>query len=609
MEGNVEMSQTIDSQQLLFAIQEGARRLINGKQELNKINVFPVADGDTGSNLASLMQTVLEETEGEYHSVKSVFEKVADASLIGARGNSGLIFAQYLNGIYNHMLTFDEPSSLQNFVKSAKAATIEACQAIENPIEGTIITVIRVWGEALSFISDKNDSISLEKLLLNALNEVKKAVENTTSQLKILQQNSVVDAGARGFYLFIEGFTQALINKEKVPFSNSITAEKIDFAVPKDFHEQVAQPVQRYCTEVLLSDVVLSKEEIQKGLIQFGDSIVVAVNRGKARIHIHSNRPEEVLRYLNEVGKPLQQKADDMLLQYEVNRKQKHSIALVTDSIADVPEEYLLDNQIHVLPMTLLIDTTSYIDKITVKSNQFFELLEKSQDRPTSSQPNIKTIENLFSFLETKYEQILVITVASSLSGTYRTIKEIAQKRKTKHTKIEVIDSQKNSAAEGLLVMQANKWLEEGFGFEELIEKVKHLRQQTNIFVSVDTLEPMIASGRIPKKVGQLAEWFNIKPVVSLDGEGNGKLSNISFSLAGTEQKIIKKIKQMNQNKQISSYAIVHGAATDRAEKLAVKVQNAIGLAPSYIMDISAVIALGAGKGSVGIALIYEEGK
>ena len=97
------------------------------------------------------------------------------------------------------------------------------------------------------------------------------------------------------------------------------------------------EPVYRYCTEILLDHVTLTKEELQNNLRSFGDSLIVAVNRGKARVHIHSNQPAEVLGYLSSVGKPIQQKADDMLLQYKVNQRRKAPIALVTDSIADIP--------------------------------------------------------------------------------------------------------------------------------------------------------------------------------------------------------------------------------------------------------------------------------
>lgn len=161
-------------------------------------------------------------------------------------------------------------------------------------------------------------------------------------------------------------------------------------------HMHTEEPVYRYCTEILLDHVTLTKEELQNNLRSFGDSLIVAVNRGKARVHIHSNQPAEVLGYLSSVGKPIQQKADDMLLQYQVNQRRKAPIALVTDSIADIPAEYLLDHQIHVLPMNILMGDTSYIDKITLLTKQFLTLSKQTEEPATSSQPALKTVEQLF---------------------------------------------------------------------------------------------------------------------------------------------------------------------------------------------------------------------
>lgn len=446
-----QVNQSIDPKKLRLAFQQGALQLIQHKQRLNQINVFPVSDGDTGSNLASLMQAILEETTDESQTVIEVFEKVADASLIGARGNSGIIFAQYFNGIYNHLLKLEETDSVKSFLESVKVAITEAYQAIERPVEGTIITVIRSWAEALS-----NGEPNLENLLSNALLTAKTALENTPNQLKVLKKNQVVDAGAQGFYFFIEGFTHAFVAKNDL--QPEVKQQKITLDYSKENHAHVTEPTERYCTEILLDQVQLSKHDLQEQLKDFGDSLVVAVNRGKARIHIHTNKPAEVLAYLSIVGQPIQQKADDMLLQYQVNKQRKAPIALVTDSIADLPAEYLLNNQIHVLPMNILIGETSYIDKITIQSDQFLAMDQRTA--ATSSQPTLKTVENLFSFLETRYEAILVITVAGKLSGTFHTVKEAAKRRSG--TRIEVVDSHQNSAAQGLLVMAANEWIQAG---------------------------------------------------------------------------------------------------------------------------------------------------
>ncbi|MEI5988724.1 hypothetical protein A5881_000211 [Enterococcus termitis] len=597
-------SQSIDYQKLLFAFQQGAVQLINEKQELNQINVFPVSDGDTGSNLASLMQTILEKTKDESSSVVEVLEKVADASLIGARGNSGIIFAQYFNGIYNNLLIQEEKDSVTSFVKSLKLATREAYQAISNPVEGTIITVIRTWAEALN---EGEQVHGLERLLPKALTEAEQALKQTTKQLKILQRHQVVDAGAKGFYIFIKGFTQAFVNKQTAAKTMIDYDDSIKIDVSKSLHSNTLEPKYRYCTEVLLEEVTQTKEEIQEKLSPYGDSLIVAMNRKKARIHIHSNQPEQVLRYLSQIGQPIQQKADDMLLQYRVNTDKKTPIALVTDSIADLPAEYVLNNQIHVLPMNILIGNTSYIDKITIQSQQFFELNKNQNERATSAQPTLKTIENLFSFLETKYEAILVITVAGKLSGTFHTVREVAKRMASSSTKIKVIDSKQNSAAQGLLVMRANEWIQSGLPFDQLVQRVEKERTQFKILVSVDCLDPMIDSGRIPQSLGKIAKMVHLKPIVSLNEEGEGKLSDFAFSLEKNERKVFRQLKKLKEKNKIKRYAIIHANAEERAWHWQSKLIEQFGFQPSYLMDISTVIAMSAGQGSVAVAVEIEE--
>lgn len=598
-------SQLIDYKELVNAFQQGAILVLNERRELNQINVFPVSDGDTGSNLASLMQAILEETKKESTSVIEVFEKVADASLVGARGNSGIIFAQYFNGIYNNLLIQEEKSSVASFVHSVKLAIVEAYQAISDPVEGTIITVIRSWAEALNDIDPVH---GLDKILPKALTKAEQALEHTTNQLKVLQRNQVVDAGAKGFYLFMVGFTQAFVDKETEAPDRNYIDDSPKIGISETRHVNTAEPKFRYCTEVLLDQVTKSKAEIQMDLAPYGDSLIVAVNRNKARIHIHSNQPDEVLHYLSKVGQPMQQKADDMLLQYQINQQRKASIALVTDSIADIPSEYLLANQIHVLPMNILIGDTSYLDKLTIQSKQFFELTNALHDRATSSQPTLKTVENLFSFLETRYEAVIVITVAKKLSGTFHTVKEAA-KKKTSSVKIEVIDSKLNSAAQGLLVMNANELIQSGAGFEDVVKHIKNKRNKLKIVVSVDDLDPMIESGRIPQFAGKIAKKINLKPIVSLNEAGEGKLSDFAFSLKGNERKIIQQLKKHHKKNKVRRYVVIHAGEEERALQLKNKLSEALGFQPSYMMDISTVVAMSAGQGSIAVAFEEESGE
>ena len=195
----------LEGQRVLHSFFNGASELIGKKDELNTINVFPVADGDTGSNLASLMQTILDSVAPDLSSVERVLTDVADAALLGARGNSGIIFAQYLNAV---SLFFEQSEkNTSGFVQALNQAVSEAYQALLDPKEGTILTVMRVWAEAVhqSFLRN----LSLEQALLAARERAFKALIQTEFQMDILRKNRLVDSGAKGFYIFIDGFTAA----------------------------------------------------------------------------------------------------------------------------------------------------------------------------------------------------------------------------------------------------------------------------------------------------------------------------------------------------------------------------------------------------------------
>lgn len=588
-------------QRFKMAFQVGAEQVIAHKKELNAINVFPVSDGDTGSNLASLMQTIVEQTGEQLPSTLAFFERVADASLIGARGNSGIILAQYFNGLYVNLMKESESDIVQNFAKSAKLAIKDAYQAIEKPVEGTMITVIRLWGEALE---SQQAETPLEIRLAKALEVAKDALDKTTEQLQILRKNQVVDSGAKGFYLFIRGFTQSF-NRQEIP--ELIVSDEP--SMTREFHQRqlVSEaPQQRYCTEVLLDQVKVSKEVIQSALSSLGDSMVVVVSRGKARVHIHSNQPSKVLDILSSYGQPIQQKADDMLLQYQVRKSPKAKIALVTDSIADIPADYLLSQQIHVLPIMISIGEGSYLDRLTIQNKRFFTLQQELGERGSSSQPSLHQTETLFNFLASHYDQVVVVTVSKELSGTYQSVKRLAEKI-LPSDRVKVIDSRQNSAAQGLMVMRVNQWIQEGLSFETISQKVDHLSEQVGILVSVDDLEPMIQSGRVPQAIGRMAQKLQLKPLVSLE-QGQGKLSNFSFSQAGNERKMLKKIKAYHKQNLLLNYAIVYAGSSDRAEQWQAELTTKLGFKPSFVMPISTAVALSAGDGSVAIGFEFKEG-
>jgi uncharacterized protein len=582
--------------ELLFkSFMIGAQNVILEKNQLNAINVFPVPDGDTGSNLASMMSSILERSKLGKTSGETV-QSIADAAIVGARGNSGIIFAQYIigfsSGIQNDTVDTD------TFINSVEKAANFAYQSISKPVEGTMITVMRTWAVAMKQF--KLATTNFIELMGKAFEAAKEELARTPEKLAVLKENKVVDAGAKGFVHFIEGFIKALKGEDidLTVHQNEVVSElHVDHLEDSQF---------RYCTEALLRGKHFNLEALRIKLETFGDSLVVAGSDTTVRVHIHTDRPDQVFAYLSETGRISEQKVDDMKRQFEAANHRKYPIALVTDSIADLPESMVDQYQIHMFPINLIINETNYYDKVTIQSSRFYDMMDTLEVYPTSAQPNAKSLENFFSFLTTYYQKIVVLTVSEKMSGTFQAFKDAAMKFKDV-ADIRVINSKQNSGAEGLLVMKAAQLIESGATLDDVEQKIQSLTGKSKILVSVKTLKYMVRSGRVSKVTGIIGKIMNLKPIISIDEHGQGIIFEKSLSLKSSNQKIEKHIRDIVSKHGIENFAIVHANAFDRAKQYAELYERIIGKKPDYVMDISTIVAMNAGIGTVAIAYIRGE--
>lgn len=593
--------QYLDSEKLYYSFLSGAQEVIRNKRILNEINVFPVSDGDTGSNLAHTMHSILQEAKIQA-TVKETMNSIADAALTGARGNSGIIMAQYINGIFMS-LPKEDSITMSGFSEMVNGAVPHAYHAIANPVEGTIITVIKDWAAAIHRYKDH--AKDFHDLLSASVADAVTSLKHTPEKLKVLEEAKVVDSGAKGFVYFLEGFA-SFLSTGLFKSDQNLIQETIDFTeYPGHDHEEI---LERYCTEALISGENLDLDALRTELGPLGASLIVAGNPHKVKIHIHTNTPVEFFQLLKKKGTILQQKADDMIRQNEAAYRRKYSIALVTDSIADLPMEYLDQEQIHMLPLNLVFEETTYLDKVTMTPEVFYPLLDAAQEYPKSAQPNPKVVDNFLGSIASHYDEILVITVAKVQSGTHNVFEKAAQKFAKEGKKIYVVDSRQNSAAEGLLVMKASELIREGRTFEEIVETIESLRSETKILVSVNTLKYMVRSGRLGKVSGIAGKILNLKPVVSLDAEGKGSIAAKAFSEKANTQKILEIMKQDHQKSAITRYSIVHANDENRALALKKQVSDYLGFEPVYMMNISTIVGMSAGVGTVALSYMREKG-
>ncbi len=382
----------LNGDRLYQAVLAGGNAVIQDQNYLNRINVFPVPDADTGTNLASTMRSISAGASAS-RSVKETLRSLADTALIGARGNSGIIFAQFLLGFSREVENHDKLST-QSFGKAVKAAVQYAYQAMAHPVEGTMLTVIRDWADAVYQQSARFGDFS--ELLVDSLKVARQSLLDTPKKLKVLAKAGVVDAGAKGFVDFLEGIVQFITRGKLGRISESLPLPP-DLEPPVHMHR--SEVTQRYCSEALLTGTRIDLEALRAQVGSAGTSAIVAGSEEKARIHVHTDRPDKLFYKLRESGTTIQVKVDDMLRQYQAAHSRIHEIALVTDSACDLPAEILDAHQIHVIPFTLSFGDTLYLDKLTILPDRFYSLLKTEKMHPKTAQPSVGMVTHTYKFL------------------------------------------------------------------------------------------------------------------------------------------------------------------------------------------------------------------
>ncbi|MGB8952284.1 MAG: DegV family protein [Candidatus Aminicenantales bacterium] len=587
----------INGNRLYYAFLAGGNAVIRDQEYLNKINVFPIPDADTGTNLASTMRSIAEDSTA-HRSLKTTLLSIANAALSGARGNSGIIFAQFVHGI-SEEIGHETKLSTLSFGESVKRAVQYAYRAILSPVEGTMLTVIREWAEDVYKKRDRtNDFVDL---LSGSLKTAKKSLKETPKKLSVLARAGVVDAGAKGFVDFLEGILH-FIRKGTL---DSLPLIDIPRVHPEGHvHLSNSIPEYRYCSEALLTGRRMHLDQIQDDLRQHGDSIIVAGSKEKARIHVHTNRPADLFLRLKNYGSIVQIKVDDMRKQYEAACLRKSKIAIVTDSTCDLPQEVIDERQIHIIPIPLTFGNTTFLDRVTIMPEQFYSLLETSREHPKSAQPDLKSLENLYSFLADHYDSLIVITLSAELSGFHGLCQKAAEKIENK--KVSVINSKNISATLGFLVLRASDMALAGRRHEEIVEAIQGEILKTRLYVDIRTLKYMVRGGRVSALKGWAARLINLKPIVSLDAEGRVILSGKSFSRSRNMKKINAIIRKISTGEGIENYAIVHAHNPERARAYAEYLTDFLQQKPAYIQEISPVIGVHNGIGAVAVALIVR---
>ncbi len=300
------MSELLTSQQLAKSFVYATDWLGVFKDEVNALNVYPVPDGDTGTNMHLTMQSVRRELDiANQNRMSEVARAISYGSLLGARGNSGVILSQLLKGFTEVVRDVNEISSMV-LVEALEKAAKAGYAAVMKPVEGTILTVARETAEGARTAFTRDSSLSVHDLLKAALEAGHVSLINTTNLLPVLKQAGVVDSGGAGFLHVFEGVLAHLEGRELPP------APVIESYAQDQFENEEFG----YCTEFLLENATKTAPEIRELVQPYGDSLLVVGAEGFVKGHIHTDDPDQLLALVARHGKMVRSKIEDMSQQH-----------------------------------------------------------------------------------------------------------------------------------------------------------------------------------------------------------------------------------------------------------------------------------------------------
>ena len=595
----------LDGPNFRESILAAVQRILQAEDYLNKINVFPVPDGDTGTNMAVTMHSIADGAAScRQESFAEMSTAIADSALSGARGNSGAILAQFFQGLAE--ATHDKIKlTTRSFAEAARQAVDRAYEALANPREGTILTVMRDWAGHLS--EKAGQTADFIELFASALQKAKQSLSETPDKLRELKNAGVVDAGALGFVHLLEGIVDFMK-------AGKVTMLKTGAHVKERFKSLHLENVDvdlsyRYCTECLLVGPDINLKELRRQLTDLGNSLIVVGSERKVRVHIHTNMPQDVFALAEKFGVLESRKTDDMREQYLQSQKaeKKKEIALVTDSTCDLPQNIMDKYPIHVIPVLIQAGKRTYRDGVDIKTTEFYNLLRFSKERLTTSQPPPGDFKQMYDNLADDYRNILSIHLSSRLSGTFQGAR-LGAKGAPFEKRVHFIDSLNITAGLGFLVLEAARMIDDGKTIEEIVIALEDLKKRIKLFINLPTLKYIMRSGRLSIGKGMIATVLNVKPIISITPEGRLKQLTLAFGRKKMERKTLQLALNYARTLTNPRFMVGHVQAFEVASRYRAELHHYFGRKDIPIIEAGPALAVHTGIGSAGIA-VMDAGK
>ena len=573
-----------------------------GRDELNRINVFPVPDGDTGTNMCLTLRAVagaLRDLGADgAPPLPYVAETMAQASVRGARGNSGMMLSQFLLG-------FREGIGQRLRVNARELATAIGVgferlrSSLDEPMEGTILTVAREAADEANRAGGESD---LRVFMSRIVGRAEAALQRTPELLAALKSAGVVDAGAKGFVRLFEG-VKRLIEEGQIAegavdrLSPATSAAALaDVEADRDY---------RYCTELMVrSPTIPDPAAVRKALRAHGGSIVVLSTGDLLKAHVHTDAPEAVFQLASAWGTLESTKADDMRAQHQALQARR-PIAFVSDTACDLPDELVLQYDIGLVPTQLIVGERAYKDRLEMTSGEFFRRLRAGLDASTS-QPTPQAFTDAYGDAARAADHVIAVILSSALSGTFANAEAAA--RRLDSGRVTVLDSRNVTLGQGLLLIRGVELAAAGWVPDDIVRELQRVRAQSGGFFTVDTFDRLVRSGRLGRGRAWLGTKLNLKPVMALTMEGKIEPVGRARGREGAKRRILELLdRALTPRPRALRIGVAHGDIPDFAEALRAELVARYRPVQCLVMPITPVIAAHTGIGAWGVFYQNED--
>jgi len=528
-----------------------------------------------------------------------VTEAMAQASVRGARGNSGMMLSQFLLGFQEGLGT-DLRAVAADLARAIRTGFERLQSSLDEPVEGTILTVARETADEAGLAKDEPD---LRVFMVRLVNRAEAALQRTPDLLAALKTAGVVDAGAKGFVRFLEGVKRLIedghVAEGAVDRLTPNAAAQAEVAADRDY---------RFCTEIMVRGPSLPPAaDVRKALRAFGGSIVVLQTGDLVKAHVHTDSPEAVFQLGAGWGTVEYTKADDMRAQHQA-LQERRPIAFVSDTACDLPDDLVVQYDIGLIPTQLIVDERAYRDRLELTATEFFARLRAGLDASTS-QPTPQAFTDGYADAARAADHVIAVVVSRALSGTCANAEAAA--RRFNGGRVTVVNSRSASLGEGMLVLRGVELAAAGWAPETIARELERVRSQSGGFFTVDNFDRLVRSGRVGRGRAWLVTKLNLKPVMVVTPEGTIEATARVRGAAGARRRILELLDRAFEDQgrpREVRLGVVHGDIPEFAEVLRAELVGRYQPKQCLVAPITPVIAAHAGVGAWGVFYQVEDG-